>query len=289
MALAGTNLDELTDPTSQDEALFAPLFDFDHAINFDFPAEQLSFDNNEFGQQDPARFPTSFAVTGAAGVLAQESADPGTFVYQLHDKPSSSPLESSASHNTAIDNLPALIEAPARRDDSNASIHCTEPECQSNFGTERELLRHQESIHSGLELPCAIPGCKRGSQKPFNRPDNLRRHMRRVHGQASQVHPVAVPESSPQGKKRQADIISQSWPVPENRRRRLEDALVHTDAQGSSQPAIDQSVELARLRRELEDAVADNQSLKEEIRSLKEEIKLRNALDECVRNRLARE
>ncbi|KAF3008295.1 hypothetical protein E8E14_004878 [Neopestalotiopsis sp. 37M] len=264
------------------EFLAATPLDFYDGNYYDLLPEQLTLKYTELDQVQSARFQASFASTGNAGVHAQGTDEAVTSNTQLQDGVPPSLLPSS-SHDVGTGNSFAEAETPPQAKTYNASIPCQEPRCQSSFGTERELRRHQESIHSGLQIPCTVAGCKRGPQKPFNRPDNLHRHMQRVHGQDGSVHTVSFTESSRQGRKRQIDTVAHLSPVPEDKRRRMGDSLAHTDAQGSSELMVDHSEELARLQRQLEDAVAENQSLKDEVRSLKERIKKR---DEYVKDLL---
>lgn len=59
---------------------------------------------------------------------------------------------------------------------------CTTP---NHFTMQKDLRRHIESIHFKTGFYCTVPSCSRhagGVHRPFNRWDNLARHMRRVHG-----------------------------------------------------------------------------------------------------------
>jgi hypothetical protein len=264
---SGTNLNDTVDQVihSTNDFLAVPLSDFYSVINFDLPPGQFNIEYNELDQVQSATFQTSFATTGAAGVLLPETSGAVTSNQQPNCTSSSS--RSSLNRVAVTGNLPLASEALPQTEQSKTSIHCTEPGCSSSFGTERELHRHQQSIHSGSQFACTVDGCKRGSQKPFNRHDNLHRHMQRVHGQAGLVH--IVPESSGRGQKREAETIAYSRSVAGKRRRLIEEALAQTEAQGSPEPALDLPLQLAMLQKQLENAVAENESLKEEVRSLK--------------------
>lgn len=65
---------------------------------------------------------------------------------------------------------------------------CKKPECSSlqGFTYSGGLLRHQREVHglhggAKLKLFCHIDGCKRRTQNPFTRRENLAEHLRRVH------------------------------------------------------------------------------------------------------------
>lgn len=65
---------------------------------------------------------------------------------------------------------------------------CKKPECSSlqGFTYSGGLLRHQREVHglhggAKLKLYCKIDGCKRKTQNPFTRRENLAEHLRRVH------------------------------------------------------------------------------------------------------------
>lgn len=285
-----TNFDEVADPRfhDADDFLVDPLLNLDLEVNFDFsPPSQHSLDNNEVGQEETQTFRAMFATIGDGGVHAQEIVNPVTSNHQQHGE-TSSLLPSSVHHMVAIGNSLSASTITQQTSQTNASTQCMEPACHSTFRTDRELRRHQQTIHSGSQFACIVIGCKRGSQKPFNRHDNLQRHMQRVHGQASLIRPASAPESSPRRENLQTDNILPPTPMPGNRRSGLENALAQTNTDGTSEPGPEQSEEVARLQRQLEDAVAKRQWWEEEIRSLEEEIEIRKKLDACVRKRLAR-
>ncbi|ETS86056.1 hypothetical protein PFICI_04081 [Pestalotiopsis fici W106-1] len=256
---AGIDYEELTNQVLY-EFTAAPPLDPHIGNEFDVQHGQLWADDYELGQLGSSTtFQAPFTITGDAGLHSKGPSDLVTSDPQQQDAQLSSPLSLSRRH-AAYENLSAVSEASPQGEQSKAPICCTELNCKTSsrtFKTDRELQRHINSIHKQTtSFACTVDGCDRGTQNPINRLDNFRRHMQRVHSQAGQILAIPVPETTPKGQKRQADTMSPLVSRPEKRHHRTEDAPVHTDVQGSPEPGVDQSVEVARLQRQLGDAIA---------------------------------
>ena len=60
---------------------------------------------------------------------------------------------------------------------------CTITSCKfKDFTNAGDLKRHQQQIHGNHGLPCPVSSCKRHHGKGFGRKDNLREHLKRIHG-----------------------------------------------------------------------------------------------------------
>lgn len=203
---------------------------------------------NEFGQFGGASIGTF------DGPQMQMQAEPGQNIPGLQQQqagvPSSQSHQALASHDICVVQKQSLLPKQAL-----GLISCTSSGCQSSFGTERELQRHQQTIHGKSKYPCEEIGCNRNAQDPFNRYDNLQRHIRTTHGQSEQTPTTAPHNVTTRGKKRIADTSSQSVCSPESRRRKIEDAKDGVAAVLNSLPASGHSQdEVARLQEQLAEA-----------------------------------
>jgi len=90
--------------------------------------------------------------------------------------------QSHLSQKTQSTSLIAIQPKPTAENGKFTCPSCTSP---NHFTMRKDLRRHIESIHYNTGFFCTISSCSRhagGGHRPFNRWDNLARHMRRVHG-----------------------------------------------------------------------------------------------------------
>ncbi|KAH6724353.1 hypothetical protein BKA61DRAFT_28100 [Leptodontidium sp. MPI-SDFR-AT-0119] len=88
----------------------------------------------------------------------------------LSDEPKSSPSSSQSSSNDS--------------ESAGVSYICKSCSTPTYFTLAKDLKRHVDSIHSRPKFYCEVEACSRskGKGRPFNRVDNLVRHVRSRHG-----------------------------------------------------------------------------------------------------------
>lgn len=227
-------------------------FELFHGLNLNFPDHDFGLFNNELDQLDPV---VSGAPTGgSSGSEVPIHAEPGQIIPMPRQQQADMP-SSQSDQPLALDDLPAVEEQAPSSEHARNPIRCAESGCRSELGTERELRRHRETVHDRSEFPCTVTGCKRGAQNPFNRLDNLQRHMRKAHSQGEQTPTTALRVTTTRGQKRRADTASPPVYSPESRRRRTEDAQDSMISTLNPPPASCHAQdEVARLREQLADA-----------------------------------
>ncbi|KAL5317390.1 hypothetical protein ACEPPN_014485 [Leptodophora sp. 'Broadleaf-Isolate-01'] len=81
-------------------------------------------------------------------------------------------------------------------------IACPIQECDYTCGRQRDLIRHQHSVHSDVfgeeEFPCPFEECVRKGKK-YKRRDNLWRHLKRRHGDGGGDSGKKGPEAEEEG------------------------------------------------------------------------------------------
>ncbi|OQD65752.1 hypothetical protein PENPOL_c005G02259 [Penicillium polonicum] len=92
---------------------------------------------------------------------------------------SQEPLEAEVIGNGInSDETPDVHHQGREQDNPDTVFRCTWPGCTSTLGAKRSLTRHIEEKHvHPSAFPCRI------CQKTFSRKDNLKNHMRRIHGE----------------------------------------------------------------------------------------------------------
>lgn len=260
---------------------FNGRFDQYQNLNVDFPDHNAGLFSNSVGQLEPAASGSPIGIFSGLEVPIQ--AEPGYPIPELQqqqvDMPSLQPGRSLAPENLSevSAQTPQLEQAPN-------PICCTESGCHGEFGTERELRRHQETIHGGTKFPCVVTGCKRGMQNPFNRLDNLQRHMRMAHDQGAQAAVTAPHNMSIRGQKRRAETSLQFEFSPEIRRRRIEDTQDSVDSGPNPPPAsYHEQDEVARLREQLAEARTQEEIYVARIKALEKEAEAQAAKFEALR------
>ncbi|KAK6214567.1 hypothetical protein LQW54_004288 [Pestalotiopsis sp. IQ-011] len=201
---------------------FGGSFDPFHGLNFNHSDQDFGFFNNEIGPLDPMTSGSAIGVfDGSEMQIQAEPRQPIPGLQQQQAEMHSSELD----HALAPRNLSELPAQTSQREQAqNPIIRCTESGCRSEFGTERELRRHRETVHDGSKFPCTVTGCRRDIQSPFNRLDNLQRHMRKAHGPSEQTPTAAPRNTAMRGQKRRTETSPQPVSSPESKRRRTQDA-----------------------------------------------------------------
>ncbi|KAI1852295.1 hypothetical protein JX266_002473 [Neoarthrinium moseri] len=233
---------------------------FDPYTGFNFDLNELVNSYDDFPSLVEATHPTSTSgISINAGVLDSISQPIGPIYQERGGSTQQTSTSTSSNQAVALDDS-SIATATSLPSKQPKAFCCPEPDCDVEFGTERELQRHRESIHNGSKFPCMVTGCKRGPRNPCNRKDNLQRHMRKVHGQGIGESPAITVEIPARGRKRQAGSSTQGSSFsPDGKRQQTRETM---------------STEVADLQRQLADVAAQRDALAEKNKALVEEKKV---------------
>lgn len=130
----------------------------------------------------PSNWP-SVPPMESASIEVKTSQDLAAYVAYLSNTTAAWRTE-QPSHPITLIACPTIDSIPPGRQRSKV-LKCGVASCTSDklFDRHFEMKRHMET-HMRGNFPCSVRGCNRGDGNPFNRPDKLGEHMRRIHGGA---------------------------------------------------------------------------------------------------------